>query len=96
MKELIAKIEELKKTQIQQKINQRIKEFKDINRQSNDELFKEMCFCLLTANFNAEKSIKIQDKIGQCFITDSKEQLCKKLQECGHRFPNKRAEYIYQ
>ena len=96
MKELIAKIEELKKTEIQQKINQRIKEFKDINKQSNDELFKEMCFCMLTANFNAEKSIKIQNKIGQCFITDSKEQLSKKLQEYGHRFPNTRAEYIHQ
>ena len=96
MKELIAKIEALKKTEIQQKINQRIKGFKDINKQSNDELFKEMCFCLLTANFNAEKSIKIQNEIGRGFITDSKEQLCKKLQEYGHRFPNTRAEYIHQ
>jgi N-glycosylase/DNA lyase len=55
-----------------------------------------MCFCLLTANFNAEKSIKIQNEIGECFITDSKEQLSKKLQEYGHRFPNTRAEYIHQ
>ncbi|PNX46419.1 MAG: N-glycosylase [Thermoplasmata archaeon M9B1D] len=96
MNDLIAKIEQLKKTNIKQKVNQRIKQFKNINKKSNDELFKEMCFCMLTANFNAEKSIKIQNEIGQCFITDSKEQLCNKLREYGHRFPNTRAYYIHQ
>jgi len=55
-----------------------------------------MCFCLLTANFNAEKSIKIQDKVGGCFHNKSKKEITKKLKEYGHRFPNKRAEYIYE
>jgi len=53
-----------------------------------------MCFCILTANFNAEKSIKIQNEIGECFSNDSEEDLAKKLQELGHRFPNMRASYI--
>jgi len=53
-----------------------------------------MCFCLLTANFNAEKSINIQNKIGKYFCTDSKEELSKKLKVHGHRFPNTRAGYI--
>lgn len=94
MKQLIEKIEEIKKTPIKQKIDQRIKEFQNINKESNDEIFQEMCFCLLTANFNAEKTIKIQNKIGQCFYTDPQETLTKKLKQHGHRFPNKRAEYI--
>ena len=53
-----------------------------------------MCFCLLTANYNAERSIMIQNEIGECFINDSKEALSEKLKKYGHRFPNARAEYI--
>lgn len=94
MNSLVNKIEELKKTEISNLINERIKEFKKINKKSNEALFKEMCFCLLTANFSAEKCIKIQNEIGECFFTDSKEELTKKLQDYGHRFPNKRSEYI--
>lgn len=96
MQKLTKKIEEIKKTPIKQKIDQRIQEFQSINKDSNDEIFEEMCFCLLTANFNAEKSIKIQNNIGQCFYTDSQETLTKKLKKHGHRFPNKRAEYIHE
>jgi N-glycosylase/DNA lyase len=94
MQKLLTKIETLKNSEISSKIEKRIKEFKNIDKKSNDELFKEMCFCLLTANFNAEKSINIQEKIGECFFTDSKEELYKKLKNYGHRFPNTRAEYI--
>lgn len=96
MKDLIAQIELLKKSEISEIINNRISEFKSINKESNDELFNEMCFCMLTANFNAEKSIKIQSEMGECFSTDSKEVLSKKLKDYGHRFPNARAEYIYE
>jgi len=94
MQELVKKIESLKKSKTRTTIDNRIKEFKNIDKKSNDELFKEMCFCLLTANFNAEKSIKIQSEIGECFLTDSKDDLSKKLKDYGHRFPNTRAEYI--
>jgi len=94
MNELINKIETLKQSEIAKTVNKRIEEFKNIDKKSNDELFKEICFCLLTANFNAEKSIKIQNQIGVCFLTDSKEELTKKLKNYGHRFPNARAQYI--
>ena len=96
MQDLLTKIERLKNSEISTKIKERIKDFKNIEITSNEALFKEMCFCLLTANFNAEKSIKIQDEIGECFLTDSKEELSKKLKYYGHRFPNARAEYIAQ
>lgn len=96
MQELIQKIESLKKTEIKNIIDKRIQEFKSINKKSNDEIFKELCFCLLTANYNAEKSIKIQNNIGQCFLTDSKEEISEKLKTYGHRFPNARAGYIHE
>ena len=94
MRELLTKIETLKNSKISTKIEERIKEFKNIDKKSNDILFKEMCFCLLTANFNAEKSIKIQEELGECFLKDTKEELSNKLKNYGHRFPNIRAEYI--
>jgi N-glycosylase/DNA lyase len=94
MEELIDKIQSLKKTNMGNIVKQRIKEFKSIDKESNNELFKEMCFCLLTANYNAEKTIKIQNEIGDCFLIESKESISNKLKEHGHRFPNARAEYI--
>jgi N-glycosylase/DNA lyase len=94
MEALVNKIESLKKSEVSDVVDKRIKDFKNINRKSNEELFQEMCFCLLTANFNAEKSIKIQNEIGECFYTDSRDELSKKLKNYGHRFPNTRAEYI--
>ena len=94
MKALLNKIGSLKKSEISKLVNKRINDFKNLNKGSNDQLFNEMCFCLLTANFNAEKSIKIQREIGESFSTDSKEKLSKKLKNYGHRFPNTRAEYI--
>jgi N-glycosylase/DNA lyase len=96
MNKLINQINQLKKTDIKNKIDQRIKEFKNINKNSNEELFNEMCFCLLTANYNAEKSIKIQKEIGECFIKDDQKTLEKKLRKQGHRFPSARSEYIHQ
>ena len=94
MNELTKEIELLKQSKTKNRIDNRIKEFKEINRNSNDELFNEMCFCILTANFNAEKTIKIQNNISNCFCDASREDLCNKLKDYGHRFPNARTEYI--
>jgi len=94
MDELIKQIESLKDGEIGNLIQKRIDEFKELNKKPSDELFKELCFCILTANFNAEKSIKIQNEIGECFLTNSEEELAKKLKNLGHRYPNTRAKYI--
>ena len=91
---LINDIDNLKYSNISNVIDGRIKEFKSINRESNEDIFKEMCFCLLTANFSAERSIKIHENINDCFLTDSEEELSNKLKNMGHRFPNARANYI--
>jgi len=94
MEELIKQIESLKDSEIGNLVQKRMEGFKELNKKPNDELFKELCFCILTANFNAEKSIKIQNEIGECFLTNSEEELAKKLRDFGHRYPNTRAKYI--
>lgn len=94
MNDLINKIEYLKESNISNLVNDRIQEFKKIDKNSTKELFKELCFCILTANFNAEKCIEIQNEIGTDFLTLSEEELSNKLSELGHRYPNYRAKYI--
>ena len=94
MKDLINKIESLKESNISNLVNDRIQEFKKIDKNSTQELFTELCFCILTANFNAEKCIEIQNEIGTDFLTLSEEELSNKLSEMGHRYPNCRAKYI--
>jgi N-glycosylase/DNA lyase len=94
MKVLIRSIEELKNSETKKVVDSRIKEFTALGKKSEDDIFKELCFCILTANFNAERGIKIQDAIGDGFLNLSEEQLAKKLKELGHRFPSARAKYI--
>jgi N-glycosylase/DNA lyase len=93
---LILEIEKLKQSPIKKTIDKRISEFSTLGKQSSHEIFKELCFCLLTANFNAQKSIIIQKEIGNGFINLPEEILCKKLQAFGHRYPNARANYIVE
>ena len=91
---LLQSIDILREGDLKKLVDAKIKEFKEIDRRSSDEIFQEMCFCILTANFNAEKCIKIQKEIGNGFLTLSEKDLAKKLAELGHRFPNARANYI--
>ncbi len=55
MKELMTSIENLKNSKIKNVINTRIHEFEEFRDQSIDEIFKELCFCIMTANCGAEK-----------------------------------------
>jgi N-glycosylase/DNA lyase len=86
---LIKQIEKLKEKDIAKVISNRIKEFGFV-----EDLFGELCFCLMTANFQAEKCVKIQREIGEGIRSFSEEDLKKRLKEMGHRFWPQRAERI--
>ncbi|MCD6483123.1 MAG: N-glycosylase/DNA lyase [Candidatus Aenigmarchaeota archaeon] len=94
--ELINKIEELKSSNVSSVIQKRIEEFERIGRSSIKEIFKELCFCILTANYNARGGVKIQEATGDGFLILGYDQLAKKLKELGHRFPSTRAKYIVE
>ncbi|MEM1574867.1 MAG: N-glycosylase/DNA lyase [Nitrososphaerota archaeon] len=96
MKELIEAINKLRNSKIKKIVDARIREFKEIGNKSNIEIFKELCFCILTANFNAERSIKIQKEIGDGFLTLPEFTLAKKLKDLGHRYYDVRAKYIVE
>ena len=94
MDKLIEAIEKLKKGDISKVVAERVKEFEDLGKQSTDEIFKELCFCLMTANYDARKAIDIQNKIQNGFIHLAEDQLSRELKKLGYRFPNIRSKYI--
>ena len=87
---LVDKVKDLKESDVSLVVDQRIKEFSEV-----DDLFGELCFCLMTAGFRADKSIEIQKEIGGGFVSLSQEDLALKLKEMGHRFWPQRAERIF-
>ena len=95
MKELTKEIQSLINSKVGDTVRTRIKEFKQLHQKGNDYWFSELCFCILTANSSAILGIKIQRQISpDGFKTLSLEQLTNRLTKLGHRFPNRRAEFI--
>jgi len=93
---LIQTIEILKKDDISKIIQNRIKEFSSIKKSGTAKIFKELSFCIMTANCSAEKCIEVNDRIDKGFLNLSEEELVNKFKEFGYRFPNVRAKYIME
>jgi N-glycosylase/DNA lyase len=96
MKDLIDSIEELKKSEIKQLINTRICEFEKIKEDSIDQIFKELCFCIMTANCDAQRCIDAHESIDDGFLHLSREDLTKEFRVNHYRFPNIRSDYIVE
>jgi N-glycosylase/DNA lyase len=96
MKALLKELTDLKNSDIRRVIDTRISEFERFKKASDADLFSELCFCLMTANFQAEKSIKIQDALCTVFPALPEEKLSAELRKHGHRFPNMRAKFIVE
>ena len=94
MEDLLSRIEELRGGEVRKLVDERMSQFEEAGRESDDSVFGELCYCIMTANFNAERSMKMQDSIGSGFCTLSESGLVEKLKEMGHRFPSARAKYI--
>ncbi len=94
MKSIINKITSLKESSIADIIKGRVESFKQVNKNSEEEVFSELCFCILTANFSAKGGIKIQNALKNRFLNISEDELKLELKKLGHRFPNARAKYI--
>jgi N-glycosylase/DNA lyase len=93
---LVNEVKRLKESEVKRLVKKRIREFKELGKKSSHKIFKELCFCILTANFNAERSMKIQHIISDGFLTMPETALAKRLKELGHRYPNSRAKYIVE
>ena len=94
MKKLLSVIKELKNTNVRTIIDERIKQFERIKDLPIEEIFKELCFCLMTANCSAEKCIEIHEQIEDDFLKFSELELSSRFKQLGYRFPNVRSKYI--
>lgn len=95
MEDLVSELKKLKKSEIGEKISDRIREFKEVGQEGNNRWFSELSFCVLTANSTAELGIKIQEELGiNGFVNLPLPKLKEELNRLGHRFYRTRAEYI--
>lgn len=93
---LVNLISALKNSGVRELIKSRVEEFKKNRAKTSAEIFKELCFCILTAHFNAEKTMKIQAEINDGFLSLSEADLAEKLKALGHRYTDSRARYIVE
>jgi N-glycosylase/DNA lyase len=96
MDELVGKVRALQSGDQKSRVQRRMDEFKAAGENNDESIFIELCFCLLTANYDAAKAIKIQGAIGRGFLTLAEAELAAALKKLGYRFPNMRAKYIVE
>ena len=90
MNSIIKRIKQTQASPVKREINARLKEFQKIGK-DKDKIFSELCFCLLTANFQAEKSWQMQRDLEHLFQVGDAPTLKLELRERGHRFWPQRA-----
>ncbi len=79
-------------------IKKRLEDFKRVWEKSDEDVFIELCFCLLTPQSKAraaDRAIKsLLEK--NILFSGNKEQILKELTNAGVRFPENKAKYIIE
>jgi len=94
--ELLQDVRRVVDSGVRRIVERRIREFKQTGRMGDEAWFKEMCFCILTANYSALRALRMWSIVGDGFITWPEERLRMALKALGHRFPNTRARYVVE
>jgi len=68
-------------------------ELRQINKNDDERLFEELCFCIFTANTSAEMGLKAVDAVRNLLTDGTVEEMTKKL-EGVYRFNVLRPQYI--
>ena len=68
-------------------------DLKSVEKNNDERLFEELCFCIFTANTSAEMGMKAVDATRHLFIDGTQEEMTKKL-EGIYRFNVLRPSYI--
>jgi N-glycosylase/DNA lyase len=82
--------------EISTRINKKIDSFKKFKKASNEALFSELCYCILTANCQAQTCMTIQNTFPYDFSKATKKQIKHHLKTHHYRFPNIRTQYIIE
>ncbi len=93
MNKLISRLNDLRAGSVKKLVDSRLAEFEGFK--SGEDWFSELCFCILTANSRALTGIRIQEQLGNHgFLNYEFDRVKAYLRNAGHRFYNKRAEFI--
>jgi N-glycosylase/DNA lyase len=98
IQDLIKKIRALQSNQrIRGMVEARMNEFKAVYEMDSTKWYEELVYCLLTAFGSALMGQKCVDALccNNIIFKGTQDEIQQCLVEAGHRFPNKRAEYIY-
>lgn len=68
-------------------------ELRKVEKNDDERLFEELCFCIFTANTSAEMGLRAIDAVRNLLINGTAEEMTKKL-EGIYRFNNLRPQYI--
>jgi len=76
----------------------RVREFLDVRRSDTHVWFQELTYCLLTAYSSAERGQLCVDALCDCgaLLDGTVEEVAEILRHQGHRFADRRAEYIVE
>jgi N-glycosylase/DNA lyase len=97
VKKLKIKINAIKKDlKTKKTIDKTLESFKSYKKATNEMIFSELCYCILTANCQAKTCILIQKTFPHKFSNASKKQIKQHLQTHNYRFPNIRSTYIFE
>lgn len=95
---LVEKIKELRSNnRVREMVEDRMEDFRAVHEMDTYKWYEEMVYCLLTAFASAMMGQRCVDALfTENKILDGEEEDIRScLVETGHRFPNKRAEYIF-
>ena len=94
---LIAEVRNLEADpHVRKLVEERVVDFMEVNKRDSAAWFLELVYCLLTAYSSAERAQLCVDALDGCdaIINGNTEDVAETLSREGHRFAEKRAEYI--
>ena len=98
IKELVDKIRKLQTDpRVRKMVEDRMDEFKAVHEMDSYKWYEELVYCLLTAFSSALMGQKCVDALccDNTLLVGTEDEIRACLVETGHRFPNKRAEFVY-
>ncbi len=73
---------------------ERIRYFEKYLNLDSDDIFIELCFCIIVANNSISNALSAYNSIGKNFLVYDLDKMSSVLKNTAKRFYNKRAEYI--
>lgn len=95
---LVERVNELRRDpRVKRMVEDRMEEFRQVHEMDTYKWYEELVYCLLTAYASAVMGQKCVDALclDNVLLEGSEDDIRRVLVETGHRFPNKRSEYIY-